>query len=57
MTQKTVRLLMPQWQGGNNPNYSFGAELLAWLAPNNDNLLFMCPFKLMMVLPLRTRTG
>lgn len=29
----TLRLLMPQWQGGNNPSYAFGAKLLAWLAP------------------------
>lgn len=29
----TLRLLMPQWQGGNNPPYSFGAKLLSWLAP------------------------
>ncbi|WP_231410130.1 arginase family protein [Ralstonia solanacearum] len=29
----TLRLLMPQWQGGNNPPYHFGAQLLAWLAP------------------------
>lgn len=29
----TLRLIMPQWQGGNNPSYSFGAKLLAWLAP------------------------
>src|SRR5262249_10950913 len=30
----TLRLLMPQWQGGgNNPVYSLGARLLAWLAP------------------------
>lgn len=29
----TVRLIMPQWQGGNNPDYAFGSELLAWLAP------------------------
>ena len=29
----TLRLLMPQWQGGNNPPYAFGAKLLAWLAP------------------------
>lgn len=36
---KTLRLKMPQWQGGNNPNYSFGADLLAWLAPSNDNNL------------------
>lgn len=31
--QNTLRLLMPQWQGGNNHAYHFGAELLAWLAP------------------------
>lgn len=30
---ETLRLLMPQWQGGNNPAYALGAELLAWLAP------------------------
>lgn len=24
---------MPQWQGGNEPEYHFGAQLLAWLAP------------------------
>ncbi len=29
----TLRLIMPQWQGGNRPDYYFGAELLAWLAP------------------------
>ncbi|NIE73082.1 arginase family protein [Pantoea sp. Ap-967] len=31
--EKTLRLLFPQWQGGNNPPYYFGAQLLAWLAP------------------------
>ncbi|RYG70649.1 arginase family protein [bacterium] len=31
--EKTLRLLFPQWQGGNNPAYSFGAQLLNWLAP------------------------
>ncbi|GAS81672.1 arginase family protein [Paenibacillus amylolyticus] len=45
MTQKTIRLLMPQWQGGDNPNYSFGAELLAWLAPDNDQPLIHVPVK------------
>lgn len=30
----TLRLLMPQWQGGNNPSYAFGAHLLAQLAPS-----------------------
>ena len=29
----TLRLIMPQWQGGNNPAYYFGSQLLAWLAP------------------------
>ncbi len=43
MTNKTIRLLMPQWQGGNNPNYSFGAELLAWLAPQNEQPLIRVP--------------
>ena len=43
MTSKTIRLLMPQWQGGNNPNYSFGAELLAWLAPQNEQPLIRVP--------------
>ncbi|EDZ99050.1 Arginase/agmatinase/formimionoglutamate hydrolase arginase family-like protein [Burkholderia sp. H160] len=30
---KTLRIHMPQWQGGNNPPYFLGAQLLAWLAP------------------------
>lgn len=29
----TLRLIMPQWQGGNLHNYYFGSQLLAWLAP------------------------
>ncbi|ETT43862.1 hypothetical protein C170_25872 [Paenibacillus sp. FSL H7-689] len=36
-TVKTLRMLMPQWQGGNKPSYILGAELLAWLAPENNN--------------------
>lgn len=35
---ETLRLLMPQWQGGNNPLYSFGAKLLALLAPSSENI-------------------
>src|SRR5262245_41742771 len=31
--ETTLRLNMPQWQGGNLHDYYFGAELLAWLAP------------------------
>ena len=36
-TAKTLRLIMPQWQGGNNPPYHFGAKLLAWLAPETTD--------------------
>ncbi|MBK0011701.1 arginase family protein [Stenotrophomonas sp. S41] len=32
----TLRLLFPQWQGGNHPAYSIGARLLAWLAPESS---------------------
>ena len=28
-----LRLIFPQWQGGNNPPYYFGTQLLNWLAP------------------------
>jgi arginase len=33
--KQTLRLILPQWQGGNNPVYHFGSQLLAWLAPDN----------------------
>lgn len=33
----TLRLLFPQWQGGMNPDYYFGGELLAFIAPNKNN--------------------
>lgn len=36
MRPKTLRLNMPQWQGGAEPAYRFGAELLRWLAPAHD---------------------
>ena len=32
---KTIRLIVPDWQGGNKPEYYLGAELLSWLAPKN----------------------
>ncbi|MEK4114748.1 arginase family protein [Paenibacillus sp. FSL K6-1566] len=57
MTQKTIRLLMPQWQGGNNPNYSFGAELLAWLAPDNDQPLIHVPVQAYDGTPLEKENG
>lgn len=34
---KTIRLITPDWQGGNKSEYYFGAELLSWLAPKNEN--------------------
>jgi arginase len=30
---KTLRLIMPQWQGGTIPTYYLGSQLLAWLCP------------------------
>ncbi|EOR23087.1 arginase [Niallia nealsonii AAU1] len=36
-SSKTLRLLMPQWQGGNNPAYYLGAQLLNWLAPDSND--------------------
>lgn len=36
MTATTLRLNMPQWQGGDEPAYRFGAELLRWLAPSHE---------------------
>lgn len=46
---KTLRLLMPQWQGGEDESefpgqiYPFGARLLAWLAPESDAPLVEVP--------------
>jgi arginase len=42
-TPKTMRLVMPQWQGGNNELYPIGAELLAWLAPASDDSVIRVP--------------
>lgn len=40
----TVRLLMPQWQGGDmGKSYPMGARLLAWLAPESDAPLLEVP--------------
>lgn len=36
MSDKTIRLLFPEWQGGDNPNYYFGAHLLEFLAPKSN---------------------
>ncbi|MGG0412263.1 arginase family protein [Peribacillus simplex] len=42
----TLRLLMPQWQGGNNPAYFLGAQLLNWLAPNTNDIQEEVPVSL-----------
>jgi len=33
LSASTLRLIIPQWQGGNVHDYYFGSQLLAWLAP------------------------
>lgn len=45
---KTIRLIYGQWQGGDygkpyTPIYTFGAQMLAWLAPASDNPLLEVP--------------
>lgn len=41
--ESTLRLLFPQWQGGNNPPYFLGAHLLNWLAPVSNDLFEEVP--------------
>ncbi|WP_412989860.1 arginase family protein [Pediococcus siamensis] len=36
LKKKTVRLILPQWQGGMNPNYVIGAEILAAIVPQSS---------------------
>ncbi|WP_340051742.1 arginase family protein [Pseudomonas proteolytica] len=43
--RKTLRLKIPQWQGGDNPPTGFGAELLAFLAPASTSPLIEIPVK------------
>ena len=35
-SEKNLRLLFPQWQGGGDPSYMLGARMLDWLAPEAD---------------------
>jgi arginase len=43
----TLRLLIPQWQGGgNHPTYALGAKLLAWLAPASSAAFEEVPISL-----------
>ena len=43
MKNKTIRLIFPQWQGGNIKTYTLGAELLAFLAPKNKDEIINIP--------------
>lgn len=38
MKKATLELLLPQWQGGNNPDYRLGNELLATIVPDSHNI-------------------
>lgn len=38
MCMKTLKLYTPLWQGGNNPKYSFGAEMLNLLFPTTEGM-------------------
>lgn len=38
MEKSTLELLLPQWQGGNNPNYQIGNEILAAIVPHRQNI-------------------
>ncbi|MDQ0981399.1 2,4-dienoyl-CoA reductase-like NADH-dependent reductase (Old Yellow Enzyme family)/arginase family enzyme [Pseudomonas synxantha] len=44
-SRKTLRLKIPQWQGGDNPPTGFGAELLAFLAPASASPLVEIPVR------------
>lgn len=39
----TLRLIMPQWQGGDLADYHFGAQVLAWLAPPTSGPVEVVP--------------
>ncbi|QZN97971.1 arginase family protein [Symbiopectobacterium purcellii] len=46
MTSKTLRLLFPQWQGGNNPSYHLGSLLLAFLSPESKGPVESVPVEM-----------
>lgn len=37
MTKKTIRLVIPDWQAGDNPVYALGAKVLKAIAPENKD--------------------
>ncbi|MGK3142344.1 arginase family protein [Pantoea sp. C2G6] len=46
MTMKTLRLIFPQWQGGDNPPYHLGSLLLSFLAPEATGPVEQVPVSL-----------
>lgn len=57
MSNSTLRLFFPQWQGGNNPPYYFGAQLLSWLAPVHQGPTEEVPVDLPTDKPLEIENG
>lgn len=45
MTTNTLRIIYPQWEGGNRFVYAFGAQILAYLAPQSENEVLTLPLK------------
>lgn len=45
-TKNTLRLLFPQWQGGDNPPYFLGAKMLDFLAPSHSDKQVEIPVSL-----------
>lgn len=39
MQRKTLRLVYPQWQGGDNPDYYFGGNLLQYIVPSDNDAI------------------
>lgn len=54
---RTLRLIFPQWQGGNNPPYHFGSQLLQWLAPAPTGPVEEVPVELPTNKPLPVENG
>lgn len=57
VSDKTLRLIFPQWQGGNNPPYHLGSKLLAWLAPEHVGPIEEVPVALPTSEPLPVEDG
>lgn len=52
-----LRLIFPQWQGGNNESYHFGAQLLSWLAPAEHGVSAEVPVTPPSGIPLSNEEG